>query len=93
MPASPTEVGIAGTLSTHRTSSRKLSSSGDRGMRSFRLTLVFMVVILCTACGEFHADTNAAWNIAGGGAVVNRPVSGADVSSMGHPKAACFSWQ
>ncbi|MBU2578282.1 transposase, partial [Patescibacteria group bacterium] len=50
-------------------------------------------VFRCTTCGEFHADTNAAWNIAGGGAVVNRPVSGADVSSMGHPKAACFSWQ
>ena len=26
----------------------------------------------CTTCGSFHADLNAAWNIAGGGAV-NRP--------------------
>ena len=50
-------------------------------------------VFRCTACGEFHADTNAAWNIAGGGAVVNRPVSGVDVSPMGYPKAVCFSWQ
>lgn len=29
---------------------------------------------LCTTCGPFHADINAAWNIAGGG-VVNRPGS------------------
>lgn len=29
-------------------------------------------VFRCTTCGSFHADLNAAWNLAGGG-VVNRP--------------------
>ena len=32
----------------------------------------------CTTCGPFHADLNAAWNIAGGG-VVNRPGSRASL--------------
>ena len=51
--------------------SQTCSTCGQLGERSGD-------VFRCTACGEFHADVNAARNIAGGGAVVNRPVSGVD---------------